>query len=454
MDKKKIIIISVSAVLAIALITVIVWYFGVYQKRSQENNVVEEGNVVDEEKIDYTMSDGTPYKVIDKEGLYYQNGIKVSYKVFNKNGYQNTIRYPIISGLKNTEVQDKINQSLRKSVENILQEAKESKERTTEDALHFYISCEGNFANVISFYTYIIEKKADSAPKIAEKYLSYNLVDGNELKLSDVIQPESKIPEIILAKVENKELKKDDIIKAYKTGKISVGVSPRKIFIVDSMNSYSLTLNIYDYTDNVVIYDRFNSSENLFDGTYDSIGPIYNLSQGISISHRDIRKSENFYIDYTEHIFGWEALNNEMLSENVRRALNKQLDFNENRIRSLAAENPSNFYFAVISTSIQASEDGRAPYDVVVNMVYVETTKIAFNNTYFPYSMEKIKNPENEEVGELYGMNIKRDGSGTMKTETKNLVINEDGSVFEPSYVHEAVQTNTVNGNVINTVIN
>ena len=246
-----------------------------------------------------------------------------------------------------------------------------------------------------------------------------------------------------LSKIQNTKLTKDDIIKAYRLGKISVGVSPKKLHIIDSMNSYSAEFPLWDIIDKTIIYDRFNTSEKLYDGSYEAIGPIYNLSQGIAISKRDINKGENYYIDYTEHIFGWEALNNEPLSEKVREALNKQLEFNENKIRSYANEDKSLFFYAIISTSIQASEEGTAPYDVVVNITYVETTKFEFEKSYFPYSMDQIKNPEFDAQDVFYGMAIKKDGPGTIKTETKNIIIKEDGTVSEPDYIHEAVQTNT-----------
>ena len=443
MDKKKIIIISICSIVAVIIIGVLIWYFGVYKNQNKEENVIIE-NEISEEEINYEMSSETPYKITEKDGLYYQNGIKISYNVFNKNGYGSMCRYPIISGLKNKDIEDKINQSLRKSVENFLHDTRENGKRTAEgNTLHFYISCEGNFANILSFYCYIQERKADASPVIAEKFLSYNLIDGSQLKLSDVIQPESDIPNIILSQLQNTKITNEDIIKAYKLGKISVGVSPKKVRIIDSMNNYSVELSLWDILNKVIIYDRFNTSEKLYDGSYEAIGPIYNLSEGISISKRDIMKGDNYYIDYTEHIFGWEALNNEPLPEKVREALNKQLEFNENKIRAYANENKSLFFYAIISTSIQASEDGKAPYDVVVNITYVETTKFEFERSYFPYSMDKLKNPENYELDVFYGMSIKMDGPGTIKTETKNIIIKEDGTVLEPDYVHEAVQTNT-----------
>ncbi len=83
------------------------------------------------------------------------------------------IHIPRISGLKNKEVQDKVNGDIYKRVQKALSRY------SVIDYANYYVR--GNFANVIS-----ISYNVSGGEKYEQLCLNYELVNGNELKLQDL----------------------------------------------------------------------------------------------------------------------------------------------------------------------------------------------------------------------------------------------------------------------------
>lgn len=135
------------------------------------NNVENQNNDFDQEKT------------LDLYGTYDQNDLNIE-AIEEKIMYvEAPIKIPQISGLKNKDVENKINNDIRERViskfnENINEYAK-------IEHVDSYVYTEANFANVISIY-FSLSYEENGKNKSEHIFLNYELINGERLEFEDL----------------------------------------------------------------------------------------------------------------------------------------------------------------------------------------------------------------------------------------------------------------------------
>ena len=181
-------------IIVIAIVVGTVYYF--VMQNNEKNNNTPKDNIVEKVK-EIAKEEDTKYSTVDLDGTYYTNPLKCEKKTEkNSNLDGKELEYVEIDGLKDKKLQEEINQKIKDDINEFVQNILEK----NPEALSIETSAvvEGNFANIISIeYILTIENKGSNY-KYYTKGINYNLVNGEKLKIEDVLGPKSKISNILL----------------------------------------------------------------------------------------------------------------------------------------------------------------------------------------------------------------------------------------------------------------
>lgn len=100
-----------------------------------------------------------------------------------------------IKGLKDEKVQDRINNDIKNKVNIKISDI--SKEENFKSFKSIAYDITANFSNVISAYVDIKYMQKDDSENDQHVYLNYELVNGNRLKLSDLLKKDTEITDIV-----------------------------------------------------------------------------------------------------------------------------------------------------------------------------------------------------------------------------------------------------------------
>ena len=125
-----------------------------------------------------------------KNQKYNQNDLKIIYQDTNYEGLEyKTLR---INGLKNKEIENKIN----KELEEIEDEIRKKLVSASGEQENAYLSSNvnANYSNILSVTFYGSKSDSNYVPQInIEKFLNYDLTTGNKIKLEDLFLPGTDI---------------------------------------------------------------------------------------------------------------------------------------------------------------------------------------------------------------------------------------------------------------------
>lgn len=275
------------------------------------------------------------------------------------------ISYVQIDGLKNKEVQDKINEKIKDTVNELKEELVPRLKEDEIERMWITITVSGNFSDVLSLYVdkYIFTNFADDDYEndISEEEcigLNFSLATGEEIKFTDMFWPDSPI-KTILSQSLYKDLAWDYafnndedynwdwdmdhldysgveskvynfMAKYNKNQDLNFYFTPSSIQISKGKSRYadSYSIDMADYYEYIAIYTKYLSSENLYENTDDAkefyvFGNPYVLEE----IEENGKKADNIY--YT--IYNYDNL--EEMSEEAlnawkagKKALNDQID--------------------------------------------------------------------------------------------------------------------------------
>lgn len=175
--------------------------------------ITENTNETDVNSVENLDNDLNKEKTLDLYGTYDQNDLKIE-SVEERIKYVATpIKIPTISGLKNKEVETKINNDIR---ERILGKLNENINKYTQVGhIDSYAYTYANFANVISieFSLSYIENGESKSETI---FLNYELVNGERLRFEDLFVKNIDMHEI-LRKAFYKVLASNDVNASFYT---------------------------------------------------------------------------------------------------------------------------------------------------------------------------------------------------------------------------------------------
>lgn len=296
---------------------------------------------------------------IDIYGTYDENDLLIRTQLaFREDDVE--IKIPQLEGLKNTEIQEKINRDMFNSIGKVLREF------PFASYGEYYVR--GNFANVISICFYI-----GDGERYDQVYLNYNLATGERLTLEDLFLKDADITQCVRSAFYNmlalrntydmegnfNEMVSPDENEVYKLVKCYMNseeqefaFSPSEIFFY--YEDYVATLSMLEVAEQIAVYSRFETEESLF--VRDDIG-YESVFTCADTQYEPFKKIEYGYLEpnFWYDITIWESyLDEEFTGEKREQYLAAEEAFYasaEERIeeyRAVAKSNPDKFYILLL----------------------------------------------------------------------------------------------------------
>lgn len=314
-------------------------------------------------------------KGIDLYGTYDQNDLLINELVENYNGVD--IKIPKIDGLKDTNIQNKVNQDIYNRTHEVL------KKYSSINYANYYTRA--NFANVISIGFHV-----GSDNKSEQIYLNYNLINGEKLKLEELFIKDTDVTDIVRqafykASVQENQYKSENNIvspdedKVYKLVKRYMEDSDKKFAFSPSEICFyykddMASIKMIDIYDRVSIYYKYLTTNSIYrkdDIGYKNIFTCangnYDIFENIEYGYLE----DNLWYDITI----WKSYEDDSIEDerlkkfnSFKKSIYKEIDTKVNEYREIAKSNPDKFYilFAKPSVSIDSTskyEDGKWKYN-------------------------------------------------------------------------------------------
>ena len=317
-----------------------------------------------------------------KNQKYNQNDLKIIYQDTNYEGLEyKTLR---INGLKNKEIENKIN----KELEEIEDEIRKKLVSASGEQENAYLSSNvnANYSNILSVTFYGSKSDSNYVPQInIEKFLNYDLTTGNKIKLEDLFLPGTDIDlyaqnDIYKQKLHDSFSKKNiffnpdywqsgelqyvldevdeiDFIKQYNKYKNS-----KKDFYITTTGigiSYSkdgnygdVYIKYMDCLDNLVVYTKFLTKESIFERDDIGLKDLYVCSSVVDQNDQSVYLikdlATNLRIDARINVWTSEGYNELEFFKNTLAKLKAELIEKKEEYIKIANENKDKYYFVGI----------------------------------------------------------------------------------------------------------
>lgn len=364
-------------------------------------------------------------KTLDLNGTYNENDIIISENAEIFNSVE--IQIPQISGLKNKAIETKVNNSIREKIYSSL------KEYSDIEYMSFYTNA--NFSNVLSIIC-----TCGLKDDWKEIYLNYELINGEELKLDDLLSKNTDIYTVVRkafyraaagSAVRNEDIEEPKYdpttntwyIYRYEWNTSTESSEKKKVeFVIDEdevaqnianfinssrkdfffssqgvyLKTYNYFVNFTDIADNIVIYDKYLTDESLYERDDIGLKNLFTCAFSCSnvVKYQDYKMlGDNLFYDVAikeSDTVIWNRINaagvNEKMCELLKKKSYKKLE----EYKELASKNPDKFYVAIIRP--------------LVSILDFENNA---ENTYFINTQLDIKLAENQESKEVNMKQIK-----------------------------------------------
>lgn len=317
-----------------------------------------------------------------KNQKYNQNDLKIIYQDTNYEGLEyKTLR---INGLKNKEIENKIN----KELEEIEDEIRKKLVSASGEQENAYLSSNvnANYSNILSVTFYGSKSDSNYVPQInIEKFLNYDLTTGNKIKLEDLFLPGTDIDlyaqnDIYKQKLYDSFSKKNiffnpdywqsgelqyvldevdeiDFIKQYNKYKNSkkdfyltttgIGISYSK-----DGNYGDVYIKYMDCLDNLVVYTKFLTKESIFERDDIGLKDLYVCSSVVDQNDQSVYLikdlATNLRIDARINVWTSEGYNELEFFKNTLAKLKAELIEKKEEYIKIANENKDKYYFVGI----------------------------------------------------------------------------------------------------------
>lgn len=333
-----------------------------YKVPEEENAFVSENKKPDDE-LKYVVgeNDTLDYNNIDYIETYIVDGKEISREQYTHAKYgdcSTTYQYIKISGLKDKNVENKINSKIKEYITNINEKGRDGKTYVTSHVM-------GNYNNILSINVW--------GTNINGSYihggLNFDLTTGNEFKLEDVFIKSASIVNILytglceelawdmdinyddyagndeeyfkkraeLANMDNRDTSyyEDMIFKLsnwYKNnkGNINFAISPVELAVYNVSidgNNYTLKIPLSHFKNCVAIYKRFSSTDSLYDNNKYGGGyipftkPMSHYSNCLLSNKIEYgKKTSNLFVDVCLSTYGGNT-SSQQLNANIENSL-------------------------------------------------------------------------------------------------------------------------------------
>lgn len=317
-----------------------------------------------------------------KNQKYNQNDLKIIYQDTNYECLEyKTLR---INGLKNKEIENKINKELEE-IEDDIRKKLVSASGEQENA-YLSSNVNANYSNILSvtFYGSKSDSKYVSQINI-EKFLNYDLTTGNKIKLEDLFLPGTDIDlyaqnDIYKQKLYDSFSKKNiffnpdywqsgelqyvldevdeiDFIKQYNKYKNSkkdfyITTTGIGIYYSKDGNYGDVYIKYKDCLDNLVVYTKFLTKESIFERDDIGLKDLYVCSSVVDQNDQSVYLikdlATNLRIDARINVWTSEGYNELEFFKNTLAKLKAELIEKKEEYIKIANENKDKYYFVGI----------------------------------------------------------------------------------------------------------
>ena len=288
-------------------------------------------------------------KGIDLYGTYDENDLLINDLIETFSGEE--IKIPQIEGLKNKQIEEKINQDIYSRCLNYI----EKNATKFVDFSQMYTSYDvmSNFSNIISINYYMNVN--------THLHLNYNLLTGE--RLSNYSYSFEFIDDDGVAIFDENELYK--IVKGYmNTSEKDFMLSPSEIYFYS--NDSGASVKLIDIADKISIYTKYLTNESIYESNdigrkkiFTLVETNYDLFDIIDYGYLE----DNFWYDVTvsKMYFPDGQVPNEKMEKfnSYAKTLTNEAYEKVNEYREKAKTNPDKFYILICTPNVSMYNDGK-----------------------------------------------------------------------------------------------
>ena len=421
-DKKRLnkkILIGIICIISIVICVVI---YAILNNNKSSEDIVD---IEDESNLISSVTDtyeGLNY--LSEKTIIKQTGFFYDYSR-NLEGSKIEVSYIKVEGLKDNQLEEKINNLLMETANELYTEENVQDSNVLYDHIYNYTDVY-IFNNVLS--TLYCKEVCDINGNIQYEYkgLNVNLNNFSKIELKDVFINTTDINTIM----------NEDMKVLYNSDHFEFSISPKFIYI--PLNGENVDkISLYENRNQVAIYKRFYSNTKMFEKTYNATPYVFTTKKFIETDLYGLVE-DNMFIDT------YNTLINTNYSEPVKEAIEFLYKDAINKSRNVAFSNPSNRYLVQIIPSVKETEN--KTYDILVEYNIYQIDKQFFNE----HIVEFVVDSENKTDVELeaveYFNNTTMDADQYLEDSINDILkleVNSNGQ-----NVNQIQQNNDVNVNM------
>ena len=372
-DKKRLnkkILIGIICIISIVICVVI---YAILNNNKSSEDIVD---IEDESNLISSVTDtyeGLNY--LSEKTIIKQTGFFYDYSR-NLEGSKIEVSYIKVEGLKDNQLEEKINNLLMETANELYTEENVQDSNVLYDHIYNYTDVY-IFNNVLS--TLYCKEVCDINGNIQYQYkgLNVNLNNFSKIELKDVFINTTDINTIM----------NEDMKVLYNSDHFEFSISPKFIYV--PLNGERVDkISLYENRNQVAIYKRFYSNTKMFEKTYNATPYVFTTKKFIETDLYGLVE-DNMFIDT------YNTLINNNYSEPVKEAIEFLYKDAINKSRNVAFSNPSNRYLVQIIPSVNETEN--KTYEILVEYNIYQIDKQFFNE----HIVEFVVGSENKTDVEL-----------------------------------------------------
>lgn len=352
--KGKLIFVIIFSIICITITALLIMY-----SKIDIDDQVEQETILNTQSIQTSNDE----QGLDLKGKYNQNDLKI----VGKQASQEKIEFSYfqIEGLKDKNIQEKIN----KEIENVtFNSYKEKINIQNVNNLSVSTSCTANYSNILSLNVYCWGRSSNTGESEIidiEKGINFDLNTGNQIKFREIFTNNAPMYDILRKCAYNSILRdraeltlsqemvinnygniEEDIalvMELYKRDKINQFYFTTSDIII-IMDDISIDIPMIDWSNYIVIYNKYLSTESLFENDDIGYNNLYTLTTRQKDSYyyyTNYQNESNYFIDI---FFEWQEDNASEFEKQLVASKIKEIEEEISNLKVLANKNTQNFY--------------------------------------------------------------------------------------------------------------
>ena len=365
--KAKILGVMVFSLICIITTTILILYKNIEIEEVQENIPIE--NIT--EQIQEKDVPG-----INLKGTYNQNDIVFEEKSITQEKVE--IRYLQISGLKNKNVQDKINREIEQTAINCYKDEVKDLEEIINIQVGMWEAA--SFANTISFELSYTAKIDDNDDGFYQGFqgINYDLNTGEEITIDKIFTSDAPIENIlrqsiyytlvanrtednlagdlVVSDYGNIEDEVAEIIHIFKKGKLTeFYYTPTHVNIYYKDNQI-ITIDMEEFAEYIAIYSRYLANESIYEANDIGIKNLYTLTRRYNdvYYYTNYQNEDNYFIDIS---IDFQSTEDDEFAKKLLQNKISDIEKEIEKLKQKVSENPNKFYILNYYISIYTGEE-------------------------------------------------------------------------------------------------